>query len=291
LLLPLTAIGAQTNCALADDLIYRANDLYNRNAPVQQQMDLLRYAIEVCPTNVYARNNLAFHLGDQKQYAAAIAQYKQALAIKPTFTQAWYGLGEAYQTWGKLPQALEAYLHACTQDKDARKRITALLKDKRFASVEANRILTREELAILFDPARRAKMRQMLKACNFDLRAVMDMQPVFRNLEFATGKAELAPTDANRTQVREIGAALLQVASNREIYIEGHSDDQPFHDVSPAESKRLNKELSIKRANNIRTSLIAEGVASHKIIARGYGDEQPVSQNRARNRRVEIKVQ
>jgi OOP family OmpA-OmpF porin len=56
-----------------------------------------------------------------------------------------------------------------------------------------------------------------------------------------------------------------------------------------------NMRLSQRRADAIRDYLIAQGVPSHRVQAKGYGKKFPVTSNdndigRARNRRIEVKV-
>lgn len=59
---------------------------------------------------------------------------------------------------------------------------------------------------------------------------------------------------------------------------------------------RYNLVLSSKRANAIRTRLIALGVNSKRLIAKGYGDSSPLSRQhhlaecRSKTRRTEFKI-
>ena len=69
--------------------------------------------------------------------------------------------------------------------------------------------------------------------------------------------------------------------------ITGHTDD-----VGPYS---FNIELSLRRANNIRTRLAELGVPAERIRVQGAGPEQPIDDNsteegRARNRRIEIGI-
>jgi outer membrane protein OmpA-like peptidoglycan-associated protein len=54
-----------------------------------------------------------------------------------------------------------------------------------------------------------------------------------------------------------------------------------------------NQQLSERRANTVRSTLISMGVAPERVAMRGYGESFPVApndtaSNRALNRRVEI---
>lgn len=286
-----TQFARAEDCALANDLVYRANELHNQQAPLNEQIAVLTQAVAECPSNIYAHNNLANLLGDVPRFEEAVQHYRAALNIKPDFINAWYGLGETYQQWGKLPQSLEALLHIC-HDSEARKQITALLKDNRFVGAETGEVLDREALLLLFDKERRIWIGQQVKKCEIGAgRAVMDALPVLRNLEFATGKATLSENAVNRRQVEEIAAALEQLGTERRIQLHGHSDDQLFANVSRAESDQRNLRLSQERAESIRAALVAQGVAAQRIQVTGHGNRNPISGQGDRNRRVEIAVE
>ncbi len=71
------------------------------------------------------------------------------------------------------------------------------------------------------------------------------------------------------------------------IEIQGHTDD--------VGSEESNLVLSDRRANAVRTYLVAKGVDANRLISHGYGEAVPVADNktakgRAQNRRVEFIV-
>jgi outer membrane protein OmpA-like peptidoglycan-associated protein/Tol biopolymer transport system component len=71
------------------------------------------------------------------------------------------------------------------------------------------------------------------------------------------------------------------------VEIAGHTDS--------VGSQAYNKKLSQDRAEAVRTYLTQGGIDQTRMIAHGYGEEQPISDNgtedgRARNRRVEMRV-
>ncbi len=79
--------------------------------------------------------------------------------------------------------------------------------------------------------------------------------------------------------------------ANRErvvrLTIGGHTDSQG----RPA----MNRTLSDRRAQAVRTELIRRGVAPGLLVAKGFGADQPIADNaseagRALNRRVELRL-
>ncbi|MCL4143021.1 UNVERIFIED_CONTAM: hypothetical protein GTU68_031460 [Idotea baltica] len=69
--------------------------------------------------------------------------------------------------------------------------------------------------------------------------------------------------------------------------IEGHTDS--------VGSKSTNQALSDRRANAVRDYLIANGIAADRLTAAGYGEDNPIANNKTRagrkeNRRVEVKL-
>jgi outer membrane protein OmpA-like peptidoglycan-associated protein len=71
------------------------------------------------------------------------------------------------------------------------------------------------------------------------------------------------------------------------IEIAGHTDD-----VGEPEENLI---LSQKRAESVRSYLISNGIEAARVIARGYGEEQPIATNdtiegRQMNRRTEVRI-
>lgn len=101
---------------------------------------------------------------------------------------------------------------------------------------------------------------------------------------FDTGKADLKPAaTANITKMAEI----LKKYPENVLTIKGYTDDTG--------SAKVNQELSEKRANAVKSQLIAGGVPAATVSVVGMGPQNPVvpnssKENRAQNRRVEIEI-
>lgn len=79
----------------------------------------------------------------------------------------------------------------------------------------------------------------------------------------------------------------LKQQETTQIEIAGHTDN--------IGSEESNLKLSEDRANTIRNWLLAKGISSSRIIAKGYGATQPISDNdseigRKENRRTEVRI-
>jgi len=101
---------------------------------------------------------------------------------------------------------------------------------------------------------------------------------------FDTNQATLKP--GAREKLAKI-AGILQTHPDLKLQVEGHTDS--------IGSDQLNRTLSEKRANSVRSFLVMEGVQPTAITAEGKGKDFPVATNdtaagRQQNRRVEIVV-
>ncbi len=102
---------------------------------------------------------------------------------------------------------------------------------------------------------------------------------------FETGKTILLPI--SRETLLTIAQVLAGYPEAR-IEVAGHTDSRG--------SAEMNQQLSRRRAEAVREFLIGEGgLAADRVVARGYGESDPVASNatetgRALNRRVEFRV-
>jgi outer membrane protein OmpA-like peptidoglycan-associated protein len=107
---------------------------------------------------------------------------------------------------------------------------------------------------------------------------------IFNNITFETNSAEL-----NTESYAELNRLLsfMERNPNLKIEIAAHTDD--------IGSNEYNFRLSDKRAESVVKFLVNNNINKSRVQSKGYGELQPLApndsdENRARNRRVEIKI-
>ena len=106
---------------------------------------------------------------------------------------------------------------------------------------------------------------------------------------FDSGKAEVK--SGARETLAKVAGVIQQKVPDREIGIEGHTDNEPIKHSG----WKSNWELSTGRATSVLHVLEEEGVNPRLMRATGYADNHPVASNdsaegRQQNRRVEIVI-
>jgi len=106
---------------------------------------------------------------------------------------------------------------------------------------------------------------------------------------FPSGSARLGPQ--GQRVVRSVAEQLRELPHSVEV--QGHTDDVPVRGSSTFPS---NWELAARRATEVVRLLQGAGVAPERLRAVSYGPYQPVApndgpENRARNRRIEIRLE
>jgi outer membrane protein OmpA-like peptidoglycan-associated protein len=101
---------------------------------------------------------------------------------------------------------------------------------------------------------------------------------------FDTGKSDLKP--AAQTNLKEMADIMKKYPENV-LTVNGYTDTTG--------SVKINEELSKKRADAVKQTLVANGMPDSTISTHGLGPEAPVADNktesgRMKNRRVEIEV-
>ncbi len=120
---------------------------------------------------------------------------------------------------------------------------------------------------------------------NFSLKKMnTGVKMVINNILFNSGKATLKPSSFPTLDKL---ADLLKKNPDVKIEVSGHTDN--------IGSAAVNKRLSKQRALAVKNYLVSRGIEQNRIVAEGYGFEQPIASNetaegRAQNRRVELKI-
>tara|TARA_B110000090_G_C13253534_1_gene397427 strand:+ start:66 stop:911 length:846 start_codon:yes stop_codon:yes gene_type:complete len=104
------------------------------------------------------------------------------------------------------------------------------------------------------------------------------------NIYFQSGKAVLL--GKSRTELNKL-YELLAKNPTLKIELGGHTDNTG--------SNEINLTLSQKRVDSVKSFLVSKGIASSRMVGKGYGESKPKSSNenpegREQNRRVEFTV-
>jgi outer membrane protein OmpA-like peptidoglycan-associated protein len=104
------------------------------------------------------------------------------------------------------------------------------------------------------------------------------------DLLFGFDKADVTPD--LKTNLAKI-AGILMVYTKCRVVVEGHTDN--------IGTEAYNKDLSTRRAKNVRDFLVAQSISDARLSSTGYGFKKPIATNstkegRAKNRRVDLVV-
>ena len=108
---------------------------------------------------------------------------------------------------------------------------------------------------------------------------------ISERVQFKSGSADLLPE--SEKLLSEVADAMKAHPEILKVRVEGHTDKRA--------GTRFNQKLSSARARAVRKYLIEQGVKPGRLVARGYGEKQPIAKNttqegRYKNRRVEFKI-
>ena len=107
---------------------------------------------------------------------------------------------------------------------------------------------------------------------------------VLEDVEFDFGKSFLRPSSS---PALDDLVDYLKRKPNERIEIGGHTDN--------VGSDAKNLVLSLERAKSIVVYLVSKGISNDRLVAKGYGAEEPIEENtteegRQKNRRTEVKI-
>ncbi len=104
------------------------------------------------------------------------------------------------------------------------------------------------------------------------------------DVHFESGKATLRKSSYDR--LNEM-VEYMKSKPSVKLEIAGHTDN--------VGSKQDNKKLSLQRAKAVKNYLVEQGIEEKRLVAKGYGESQPVATNetkegRQKNRRTEVRI-
>lgn len=116
-------------------------------------------------------------------------------------------------------------------------------------------------------------------------RVVVQITADFKNILFDYGKSTIRPE--SDTIIARAARVMNEQISNSNFYIDGYTDNKG--------SVAINKRLSKARAQAVANALVAHGVNNARVIARGFGKDNPACDNKTEegrqcNRRVEVVI-
>ncbi|HTV22568.1 MAG TPA: OmpA family protein [Polyangiaceae bacterium] len=114
--------------------------------------------------------------------------------------------------------------------------------------------------------------------------AVKNFMGVIAGIEFDTNQAAIRPSSV---LALDKAASVLAEYPSLRVEISGHTDDTG--------SREHNLELSLRRAQAVKESLVSRGIDPNRIQTKGAGPDVPVTTNdsaagRQKNRRIEFRV-
>jgi OmpA-OmpF porin, OOP family len=129
--------------------------------------------------------------------------------------------------------------------------------------IDANQMYSKSEVQIMIEPPK-----------SFTL----------NNVLFDTGKSTIK--SSSFSELNDL-VAMMNLKPTLKIEIAGHTDN--------IGNKENNQILSEERAIAVQKYLIQKGIEKSRVLAKGYGDTQPVADNsletgRKQNRRTEVRI-
>lgn len=255
-------------------------------------------AIDLCPSNAEAHNNLADaleKLGVQERAKKnqehwnkgnrlldeAVRHYSKALEIKPDILASHLGLGDVYMIQGRFPLAVQQYKKVLELRPDSNEYKNRLKQAEKMALDVAKGIKTESQI---LQAVKNRELQDAYTVMGIENYTVTDVaRESFDNILFEGWSSEILPGQP-MNQLNEIGKALSsRDMANFRFVIEGHANK-----VGGPEE---NMTLSQKRSRAVKDYLVAKfNIDPGRIITQGFGYDR-IRQHPAtdpRNRRVEV---
>ncbi|MGN7611731.1 OmpA family protein [Magnetococcales bacterium HHB-1] len=244
----------------------------------------IKKLLQRCPNQRYAWNRLGDIYTDQNRLNQAVDAYQHALKGDPQFTIAYAGLADALSALDKHPEAAQAYqqfingldLEAQRGDPDGLLQYQSIYQRRLRKSAQHAGITLASHIT---------------RALTTQTRSIRGVVPVYHQpakidipilFDFASDHL----TEAAQVQVGQIAQSLQSPQlKDKTIQLIGHTD----HIGSAAK----NLQLSLRRANRIKNTLIQEGISASRLKTKGKGESEPIADNhtahgRQQNRRVTL---
>lgn len=108
---------------------------------------------------------------------------------------------------------------------------------------------------------------------------------ILQQLQFETGKATIKKI--SDSVLDEVANALKEHPEIAKIEVQGHTDDRG--------TAATNKTLSQARSDSVKKALLGRGIATDRLVTKGYGQDKPIGDNktdagRQQNRRVQFVI-
>jgi outer membrane protein OmpA-like peptidoglycan-associated protein len=112
-----------------------------------------------------------------------------------------------------------------------------------------------------------------------------DQIKITQQIKFKKDSAEIKA--GKSLDILDVVAAILDAAPHISVEVQGHTDDTGTHEH--------NMKLSQERAESVVAYLVENGVDPERLVAKGYGPDEPIADNATKkgkkeNRRVEFHV-
>lgn len=136
---------------------------------------------------------------------------------------------------------------------------------------------------VIVEAAKQTQVRAVLEPTL--VRVEKERIVIMDKIHFETGKAVIKPESFGL--LNDVAMVIVDNEHVGRVEIAGHTDSRG--------SDEFNLDLSQRRAESVRTYLIGQGVDPARLVAKGFGEIQPIDTNatktgRAANRRVEFNL-